>query len=88
MKPDLGDAALDSLTHDMDRCVGMGCDHDTIQFSRHAAQIRKALDPFHRRGVGVDRIDLVTHVSQFAKDRVGCTGGATRHPGHSDSPTL
>jgi hypothetical protein len=46
MKPDARDLPFDGLTHHVDRHVGMRCDHDAIQFSGHALEIRKAPGAF------------------------------------------
>ena len=59
-----------------------------MQFSRHALKIRKTLGAFNLRRVGVDRKNLVTRVSQFAKDWVSCASTPTGHASYSDSPAL
>jgi len=59
-----------------------------MQFSRHALKIRKTPRAFNFRRVGVDRKNLVTRVSQFAEDWVGCATATTGHASYSDSPAL
>jgi hypothetical protein len=71
MEPDAAYAEVGALTHDVERHLGSGGDHHSVQLARNAADVAIAPDALDFRGVGVDRKHVVPGTPQFPEHSVG-----------------